>query len=488
MATERGLVGLGNAGESYDELRPGPPLRGLQPGRVRRPRAGQGARLRGHRHLGDVSRPRPQARRDHRTPSSRWSRAAVYNDWVAEWCSAAPDRLKGVGALPMQDPAEAAARGVPDPRPRARRRVRPAERVQRPPASTIRRTRRCGKRSRRPASRSALHITGLADMPGAARGLRHLMAPGTHHAMIPVIDQQLTLSNLVYGGVLERHPGLKVAVLECGGGWIAHWMDRLNEFVESYGWAAAPMTLDAEHYFKRQCWISFDPGERTPAALGPIAGYDRFIWASDFPHSDAKYPGVVDELRERNGDLPDDARRGSSGSTRSPCTASPSRPPDAMFDLLIRAAPSSTAPVRRRAPPTSPSRDGTHRRHRSRRRHGDRGRSTPTACSSRRASSTSTRTTTPSSTGTRPRRPLRGTASRRCSPATAASRSRRAEARGPRLARSRCSAGSRACRPTRSRPGSRSRAAASATSSPTSTAASASTWARTSVTARCAVT
>jgi len=22
------------------------------------------------------------------------------------------------------------------------------------------------------------------------------------------------------------------------------------------------------------------------------------IWASDFPHSDAKYPGVVDELRD----------------------------------------------------------------------------------------------------------------------------------------------------------------------------------------------
>jgi len=30
---------------------------------------------------------------------------------------------------------------------------------------------------------------------------------------------------------------------ECGGGWIAHWMDRLNEFEESYSWAAAPMSL-----------------------------------------------------------------------------------------------------------------------------------------------------------------------------------------------------------------------------------------------------
>jgi predicted TIM-barrel fold metal-dependent hydrolase len=147
-------------------------------------------------------------------------------------------------------------------------------------------------------------------MPGASRDLGYLMAPGTHHALILQFDEQMTLSNLVYGGVLERHPGLKVAVLECGGGWIGHWMDRMNEFLESYHWAAAPMSLEPEEYFRRQCWISFDPGERTVGALGPLCGADRFIWASDFPHSDAKYPGVVEELREHNSDLPDDARVG----------------------------------------------------------------------------------------------------------------------------------------------------------------------------------
>ena len=32
----------------------------------------------------------------------------VYNDWIAQWCAQAPDRIIGVGALPMQDPARAA--------------------------------------------------------------------------------------------------------------------------------------------------------------------------------------------------------------------------------------------------------------------------------------------------------------------------------------------------------------------------------------------
>ena len=34
------------------------------------------------------------------------------------------------------------------------------------------------------------------------------------------------------------------------------------------------------------------------AMLADFVGPDTLIWASDFPHSDARYPGVVDELRE----------------------------------------------------------------------------------------------------------------------------------------------------------------------------------------------
>ena len=307
VVVERGLAGLGNAGEDYADFGRGRHYEDLNPAgfdphervkvldsegidlSVMYP--GLGLKLGG---IVD--------------PQLAVHSCAIYNDWVAEWCSASPDRLKAVGALPMQDPQEAAREAG-----RIRERglvagfCRPNAYNEVPffdPAYTP-----VWEALEEHDLTLGLHITGTADMPGAARSMGRLMAPGTHHALIPVIDQMVTLSNLVFGGVLERHPGLKVAVLESGGGWIAHWMDRLNEFEESYSWAAAPMTLDAEHYFKRQCWISFDPGERTPAALGPIAGYDRFIWASDFPHNDAKYPGVVDELRERNAELPDDARQ-----------------------------------------------------------------------------------------------------------------------------------------------------------------------------------
>ena len=169
-----------------------------------------------------------------------------------------------------------------------------------------------------------LHGAGLFDVDGVSKRMVDLMAMGTHHALILFMDQYLTLAGLVYGGVFERHPELQVLVLECGGGWIAHWMDRFDEFLEAYDWAlTAPMSLTPSEYFRRNCVISFDPGERTMGAMADLAGEDNLIWATDFPHCDAKYPGVVDELMERVDDL-DRGRDSASSSvpTRRGSTAS----------------------------------------------------------------------------------------------------------------------------------------------------------------------
>jgi predicted TIM-barrel fold metal-dependent hydrolase len=306
MATDRGLVGLGNAGESFDEFGRGRHYEDLNP-------AGFDARER-VKVLDaegiDISVMYPGLGlklgavqdRDLAVESCK-----VYNDWIAQWCAQAPDRIIGVGALPMQDPARAADEV---------RRIAPMglkAGFARPNAYN---DRPLHHRSYTPVWEAlaetglpiAFHPAGLADMPGASRALGGLMAPGTHHALILLFDQQMTLSNLVYGGVLERFPELRVIVLECGGGWIAHWFDRLGEFLESYGWATPPLSLTPKEYFQRQCWISFDPGETTAPVLWPLVGKDRLVWASDFPHSDAKYPGVVDELRECTEGMDPDAR------------------------------------------------------------------------------------------------------------------------------------------------------------------------------------
>ena len=62
--------------------------------------------------------------------------------------------------------------------------------------------------------------------------------------------------------------------------------------------------------FRRQCWISFDADESTLRLHRPApasSGADRIVWASDFPHPDAKYPGTTTMLgRDHRGARPDE--------------------------------------------------------------------------------------------------------------------------------------------------------------------------------------
>jgi Amidohydrolase/Fatty acid hydroxylase len=62
------------------------------------------------------------------------------------------------------------------------------------------------------------------------------------------------------------------------------------------------------YYFRRQCFISADPDERTIAALMPHVGEDKFFWASDYPHPD--HPGTyVEELHGMVAPMTESGRR-----------------------------------------------------------------------------------------------------------------------------------------------------------------------------------
>jgi predicted TIM-barrel fold metal-dependent hydrolase len=62
------------------------------------------------------------------------------------------------------------------------------------------------------------------------------------------------------------------------------------------------------YYFRRQCYISADPDERTIAAMMQHVGEDRFFWASDYPHPD--HPGnYLEQLREMVDPMSESGRR-----------------------------------------------------------------------------------------------------------------------------------------------------------------------------------
>jgi uncharacterized protein len=168
-----------------------------------------------------------------------------------------------------------------------------------------------------------LHPLLAADLPGAVLGLR-LNQLGT--SAIPIqedddfntdniffaqmvgspVDMMNSMTFFLAGGVCQRFPDLRVIFLEANGGWVVPWLERLDHHYASYGWDVPWLDREPSEFFRRQCWISFDADESTLdfTARSPICGSDRIIWASDYPHPDAKIPGIIKELTESIADLP----------------------------------------------------------------------------------------------------------------------------------------------------------------------------------------
>ncbi len=111
-------------------------------------------------------------------------------------------------------------------------------------------------------------------------------------------------------GVFERFPRLRVVVLESGAGWIGYWLDRGDAiFKGTRLTASVGLRHPPSYYFKRQCFISADPDERSIAAMTQLVGEDKFFWATDYPHPD--HPGnYLEELRQMVEPMTESARRG----------------------------------------------------------------------------------------------------------------------------------------------------------------------------------
>jgi predicted TIM-barrel fold metal-dependent hydrolase len=121
---------------------------------------------------------------------------------------------------------------------------------------------------------------------------------------------QHAFATLFQYGVFDRFPKLKVVVLEAGAGWIGYFLDRGDAIFGGTTLGSTVRLLEKPSaYFKRQCYISADPDERTIAAMGELLGGDRFFWATDYPHPD--HPGnYLEELRQMIAPMKETARRG----------------------------------------------------------------------------------------------------------------------------------------------------------------------------------
>ena len=111
------------------------------------------------------------------------------------------------------------------------------------------------------------------------------------------MEQMLALGSFCGGGVLARHPRLRVAFLEANCSWLPWLLWRLDEGWKLEGdvWAE-DLAMAPSEYFKRQCVVSVEPDEVTVKQVIDSIGSGQIVFSTDYPHGDSKFPEAVNHF------------------------------------------------------------------------------------------------------------------------------------------------------------------------------------------------
>jgi predicted TIM-barrel fold metal-dependent hydrolase len=127
------------------------------------------------------------------------------------------------------------------------------------------------------------------------------------HVLSHPVDQMISVVSFCCGGILERHPDLRVAFLEGNCSWAPFLLWRMDEHVGGPFDHGRELSMKPSEYFRRQCYVSIEADEDPGWAAIQDGLTDRLVFSTDFPHPDSKYPESVDRLLKL--EISDDAKK-----------------------------------------------------------------------------------------------------------------------------------------------------------------------------------
>jgi predicted TIM-barrel fold metal-dependent hydrolase len=214
----------------------------------------------------------------------------AYNRWLADYCKPYPDRLFGIALLPMQSIELAIEE------------MRYARRTLGMHGGFLRPNPYNGRMLHDPAYEPlwnaaeeldfaiGIHEGISSGMPTV--GIDRFEGMGAQHIISHTMEMMLACMSMIWGGVCERHPKLRIGFMESGGGWAAPWLDRMDRHFDDQGFNDSGLKMRPSDIFRRNCWISFEPVEGTLTALAEYIGPHKILWATDYPHRDGFFPGA----------------------------------------------------------------------------------------------------------------------------------------------------------------------------------------------------
>ncbi len=224
----------------------------------------------------------------------------AYNDWLADFTAAAPDRLVGLAAIPMWDVETACTEARRAAEKGLRGAIIPSWSPLEPQYDDP---------IWHPLWSAFEDLALPVSMHLGARphwvGLQNCSAAYLSVSKITMCEP---LAIMMFGGALLEHPKLRIVLAESGIGWLAYlkeWMD--NVYKRHRFWTKIEMPEPPSHYFERQVFATFQE-DRPGVVTRHLIGLENILWASDYPHSDTTWPHSQKFIDEQFFDVPDDER------------------------------------------------------------------------------------------------------------------------------------------------------------------------------------
>lgn len=241
---------------------------------------------------------------------SRW------NDWcIEEWAGSAPGRFLPLMILPLWDP-RAAAEEIERCAAKGAKAISFSENPSRLGLPSLHDRGRYWDPVFAAAEETglplAIHFGSSSSIPTTSPD-----APLLVTGALSPINLAFALTDWIFSGNLERHPGLRILMSEGGIGWIPYMIERCENIVETQEWAqrmdysydlgsgegavsdrggtrlaVPPAELFRRHFYG--CFIDDEYGCRHLEEIG----VDNVMIETDFPHGDSSYPNSIERATE----------------------------------------------------------------------------------------------------------------------------------------------------------------------------------------------
>lgn len=215
----------------------------------------------------------------------------AYNRWITEYCEVNPVRLLGCGQTAMRNPEEGVAdihaihaMGLPGV-------MMPGNPAEEDYDSEI----------YNPVWEAAIELNIPLSFHILTMKNAHTRGPRINTFLSIIRGNQDIMGTLIFGGVFERYPELKVVCVEADAGWVPHYLYRMDHAYKRHrNWLAPGTELSKlpSEYFSENIYTTFQDDWVAFKCVNDM-NWKRLLWANDFPHSDSTWPWSQEMLAEQ---------------------------------------------------------------------------------------------------------------------------------------------------------------------------------------------